>query len=166
MTIISIKVYLCSKYTPQYIFWSISESTEVQRKIRAMKECLSHMDGLFTRTVLWHTETYWVYSLEIEHDKEVFVKHEKVPTPPPPLPPIPRGIAYLVYAHVLENQSFWAFRSNSAMSKGTSTCQDISYEPIFLSLRPSVIKKQPEKAQVKKTAVFVHFGQVRPFPAI
>ena len=37
-----------------------------------------------------------------QFNKEVFVKHEKAPN----RPPIQRGIYYLVYAHVLENQSF------------------------------------------------------------
>ena len=36
------------------------------------------------------------------------------------------------------------------LPKGTSTCQDLSYEPIHRSLRSSVTKKQPGKARVRK----------------
>ena len=70
-------------------------------------------------------------------NKEVFVKHEKAPT----APRFEGGIDYLVYARVLEIQSFWTILANlrwPQLSKGTSIRQDLSYEPIPRSLRPSV----------------------------
>ena len=66
-----------------------------------------------------------------------------------------RGIDYLVYANVLENQSFWGFLANfwwPKLSKGTYTHRDLSYEP--------------GKAHVSKPAVFGHFGWIRPFPVV
>ena len=84
------------------------------------------------------------------------MKHEKAPTAP-----------RFVYANVLENQSFWAILANlrwPQLSKGTSIRQDLSYEPIPKSLRPSIAKKQPGKAQVPKNRYFGHFAQIRPFP--
>ena len=84
----------------------------------------------------------------------------------PNRPLIRRGIDYLVYARVLDIQSFWTFWPNSAisggriwpkLSKATSTGQGLSFEPIPRSLRPSVAKKQPGKAQVPKNRYFGHF---------
>ena len=69
--------------------------------------------------------------------------------------------------------TFWTFWPNSAisggriwskLSKGTSTGQDLSFEPIHMSLRPSVAEKQPGKAHVPKNRYFGHFGQIWPFP--
>ena len=77
------------------------------------------------------------------------------------------GIDYLVFALVLEIQSFWAILANlrwPQLSKGTSIRQDLSYEPIPRSLRPSIAKKQPGRAQISKNRYFGHFGQIRPFP--
>ena len=75
--------------------------------------------------------------------------------------------ADLAYARVLEIQSFWAILANlrwPQLSKGTSIRQDLSYEPIPRSLRPSIAKKQPGKAKISKNRYFGHFGQIRPFP--
>ena len=58
----------------------------------------------------------------IYYNKEVFVKHEKAPT----APPIPRGIYYLVYAHVSKNRCFWKFWQISAISSG---CQKHLHRP-------------------------------------
>ena len=46
---------------------------------------------------------------------------------------------------------------SAKLSKGTSTGQDLSYEPIPRSLRPSVTKKQPGKAYVSKNRYFWTF---------
>ena len=63
---------------------------------------------------------------------------------------------------------FWIFWPNSAisgariwpkLSKGTSTGQDLSYEPIPRSLRPFVAKKQPGKLKFRKNRYFGYFGQ-------
>ena len=86
----------------------------------------------------------------LHFNKEVFVKHEKASKH------LNRGIDYLVYAHVLENQSFWAFSTNFwwlKVSKGTPTHQDLSFEPIHMSLRQNVTKIQPEKLMFQKTVV-------------
>ena len=39
----------------------------------------------------------------------------------------------------------WKSESESVKRKGTSPCQDLSYEPIPMFLRPSVTKIQPGK---------------------
>ena len=77
--------------------------------------------------------------------------------------PIPRSLRPFVLkkqpgkAYVSKNRFFGHFgqirpfpvtESDQNCQKGTSTRQDISYEPSCRSLRPSVTKKQPEKAHV------------------
>ena len=63
-------------------------------------------------------------------------------------------------AYVSKSRCFWTFWPISAIfggriwlkvSKGTSTGQDLSYEPIPKCLRPSVTEKQPGKAYVSKS---------------
>ena len=63
-------------------------------------------------------------------------------------------------AYVSKNRWVWAFWPISAIfggwiwskvSKGTSTGQDLSYEPIPRCLRPSVTEKLPGTAYVSKT---------------
>ena len=75
--------------------------------------------------------------------------------------------------YVSKNRCLWTFCLNSAisvgriwpkLSKGTSTGQDLSFEHIYRSLRPSVADKRPGKAHVSKNRYFGHFGQIRPFP--
>ena len=96
-------------------------------------------------------------------NKEVFVKHEKAPTAPRfegvfTISFIPMFRKKTLFLDILANFGHFQWRS-----KGTSTGQDLSYEPIPMSLRPSVTKKQPGKAHIRKTADFGHFGQFRPF---
>ena len=85
----------------------------------------------------------------------------------PNRPPIRRGIDYLVYAHVLENPRYWAFLANfrwPKLSKGTPTHQDLSFEPIHMSLRPSVTKIQPCKVIFEKPLfldILANFGHFR-----
>ena len=65
--------------------------------------------------------------------------------------------------HKFRKPLFWTFWSNSAisggriwskLSKGTSTGQDLSFELIPRSLRPSVTKIQPGKAHVSRNRCF------------
>ena len=97
-----------------------------------------------------------LYNVQLIINKKVFVKHEKVPT----APPIRRGIDYLEYAHVLENHSFGAFSANfrwPKVLKGTSTHQNLSFEPVHMSWRPYVTKKRPGKAYISKNRCFRKF---------
>ena len=68
----------------------------------------------------------------------------KGPNRPPP--PIPRGSDFLVYAHVLENQSFCAFRPNSAISGGQN-CQKATYE---MSLFPGLYDHPLQRYSLEK----------------
>ena len=85
----------------------------------------------------------------------------------PNRPPIRRGIDYLVYAHVLENQSFGKFLPTT----GGRNCQKahLHTKIIHLSLFPGLYNhplqtNSLEKLMFRKTAVFRHFGQIRPSP--
>ena len=84
------------------------------------------------------------------------MKHEKAPT----APQFEGGIDYLVYAHVLENQSFWDILANFRWPKVSSTHQDLSFEPIHMSLRPSITKKQPGKSHILKNRCFWTFWPI------
>ena len=59
---------------------------------------------------------------------------------------IRRGIEYFIHAHVLKNHNFSVFsggRIRPNLSKGSSTFQYLSLEPITKSLGPFVQKFQP-----------------------
>ena len=92
-------------------------------------------------------------------NREVFVKHEQAQTAPRF-----EGVLTISYmAMFLKIKAFGNFFANflcPKLSKGISTRRYISYEPICRLLRPSVTKKQPEKAHVSKTAVFLQFGHI------
>ena len=92
-------------------------------------------------------------------NKEVFAKHEKAPTAPRF-----EGVWLSRICPCLENQSFWAFLANFWWPKGISTHQDLSFEPIHMSVRPSVTKKHPRKNSYfgKKPLFFGHCGHIRP----
>ena len=78
-------------------------------------------------------------------NKEVFVKHKKVPTAPRF-----EGVLPISYMPMFWKITALAERRPKVAKvvKGTSTHQDDSFELIPRSLRPSFTKKQPGKAYV------------------
>ena len=65
----------------------------------------------------------------------------------------PWGIDYFVCAHVLENQSLWAFSATGSwpkVSTGTSSHQALSFEPIHMSLRLNDTMIQPGERCFRK----------------
>ena len=94
--------------------------------------------------------------MKYSENKEVFVKHEKAPTAPPP---IQRGIDYLVYAHDLKSLLLGILANFRwpKLPKGTFSHQNISFGLSPTSIRPSVTKKQPGQANISKKGCFRKF---------
>ena len=100
-------------------------------------------------------------------NKEVFVKHEQAPTAPKL-----EGVWVFVDLNIFSMKTdifgrFDHFRSGvfwPKWSKGTSTEQDLSFEPITKSLCPSVQKFYPVQAQILENRYIGLFWLIWPLP--
>ena len=114
-----------------------------------------------------HFKTTLVPLWMLISNKEVFLKHEQAPT----APQTRRGMVFANFKYIFyENRYFWQIWQLPVgcfwpkWSKGTSTDQDLSFEPITKSLCPSVQKFQPVQAQVLTNRYFGLFWPVWPLP--
>ena len=117
----------------------IKRNWELSNRMRAKRG--DRNESLSTRLLLWLLID--PEQNNFKHNKEVFVKHEQAPTAP-----TLEGVWVFIDLKYIsyENRYFWPIWQLPVgcfwlkWSKGTSTDQDLSFEPIIKSLGPSVQK--------------------------